>query len=345
MGSAILAAILALAVTGAWEMRVRAMGYRPGINDTSDLWASKRSKIGDSPEQTLIIGASRVQFDFDLAAYTRHFEIDVPIQLAMPGSNPMEILEDVATNTSFGGRLILGITPGLWFVPEGRPVEVSRTALGRYRNWSPSQRAGLWLAVPLQRTFAFINQEDLTLPVLIDRIDLANRPGTAAHLPPQLPPYFGGTDIYRQARMWDACDFGTPLAQKIQQIWLPLFTPPPPPPHLSEDEFRQMMAGHVEAQLARFGHAVETIRKRGGRIVLVRLPSSGTLRELENQFTPRAVFFDGMVRAAGAPAIHFEDYPQLASFECPEWSHLRAEDATRFTEALLPLLEDAFSRQ
>ena len=37
-------------------------------------------------------------------------------------------------------------------------------------------------------------------------------------LPPSLPPYFAPVDAYRQARMWNQCDFGTPLAKRVQQI-------------------------------------------------------------------------------------------------------------------------------
>jgi len=315
------------------------MGYSPSLNDSSDLWASLRARVGKAPEQTVIVGSSRILFDFDLDTYARYFGTGRPIQLAMPGTNPTELLESVASEETFKGTLILGVTPGLWFVPEGSPVEHARKAVGRFENWSPSQRAGLVLGKPLQKSLAFMNPEDLKLQALIDHIELPNRPGAKANLPPQFPPYFSSLDDHRQARMWDHCDFGTPLARKIQQIWIPLFTPPPPPPHLSEEEFGQMMAANVQSHLDRIHAAVTALRRRGGRVVFIRPPSTGTLRELENQFTPRQGFYERMLAAAEAPGIHFEDHPELAAFDCPEWSHLTAEDAVRFTTALMPLLE------
>jgi len=36
-----------------------------------------------------------------------------------------------------------------------------------------------------------------------------------------------------------------------------------------------------------------------------------------------------------AQAIHFEDFPDLRTFECPDMSHIDAQDAGPFTEALL----------
>ena len=102
-----------------------------------------------------------------------------------------------------------------------------------------------------------------------------------------------------------------------------------------------MMAANVQSTLDRIGKAVEAVRQRGGRIVFVRLPSTGTLREIEDRFTPRHAFYDRMLEAAAAPGIHFEDFSQLASFDCPEWSHLTAEDAVRFTAVLMPLLDEA----
>jgi hypothetical protein len=41
-----------------------------------------------------------------------------------------------------------------------------------------------------------------------------------------------------------------------------------------------------------------------------------------------------LLAKAGAPGIHFEDYPEMQGMELPEWSHLAYADAKRFTTAL-----------
>ena len=50
------------------------------------------------------------------------------------------------------------------------------------------------------------------------------------------------------------------------------------------------------------------------------------------------------VQRTGATGIHFEDHPQLQGYALPEWSHLSAADAKRFTTALVPMVEREFAR-
>ena len=38
------------------------------------------------------------------------------------------------------------------------------------------------------------------------------------------------------------------------------------------------------------------------------------------------------------PAIHFEDYPGLSGYDCPDGSHLDVRDARKFTRALVRIL-------
>ncbi|MBU2501943.1 hypothetical protein KJ682_11500 [bacterium] len=340
--SAIVALVILLVAVGVWEGKVRAWGYAPCLNDSSDLWARSRSQVNDDPDQMVVIGSSRILFDLDLQTCADSLGVALPVQLAMPGTNPLPILEDLADNTEFRGILLIGAVPGLWMAPQGMPVDRANGALGRYRNWSPSQKAGLVFGSVLQKRLAFINADDLTLPTLLQKnLQLADRPGTADNLPPVLPPYFAWPDDRRQNRMWELCDFGTPLAARIQQIWVPLFTPPPPPPHIPPEEFGQMVQAGFEAHFQRIAAACDKLRARGARMVWVRPPSSGELREIEQETTPREAIYARMVGASGAPGIHFENHPELAGFECPEWSHLTARDAVAFTRALMPHVKEA----
>ena len=106
-----------------------------------------------------------------------------------------------------------------------------------------------------------------------------------------------------------------------------------------------MFMESVENDLRRTRESVEAIRGRGGQVVFLRFPSTGKLRELENQFSPRAGFWDRLIAAAGAPGIHFEDHATLRDFDCPEWSHLTDADATRFSRSLMPILEDTLNEE
>jgi hypothetical protein len=88
---------------------------------------------------------------------------------------------------------------------------------------------------------------------------------------------------------------------------------------------------------------VAQIRERGGQVLFLRLPVTGPLAEREEQIAPRAFTWDRLVRETGVPAIHFEEHPELRAFECPEWSHLSAEDSVEFTRRLVPHLHAALS--
>src|SRR5437899_7803875 len=107
-------------------------------------------------------------------------------------------------------------------------MEHAEQAVRRSHTQTPAQRVSQYLAIPLEEHVAFLKQEELTLDDLLKRIPIANRPG--ALVPPRSPPYFGTEDRERRARMIEACaDTNGKLARMIQQIWIPLFTPPPPP--------------------------------------------------------------------------------------------------------------------
>ena len=98
----------------------------------------------------------------------------------------------------------------------------------------------------------------------------------------------------------------------------------------------------VQSDLDRTREAVARIRGRGGRVVFIRCPSSDGVRDIENKFAPRVAFWDRLIESSGTLGIHFEDYPELREFRCPEWSHLTSEDATEFSRRLMPILERVF---
>jgi hypothetical protein len=86
---------------------------------------------------------------------------------------------------------------------------------------------------------------------------------------------------------------------------------------------------------------VQKIRARGGKVVFVGFPHSGGLKEIEDRDTPRAQTWDPLLKATQAPGIYYSDFPELAGFQCPEWSHLTAGDSVEFTKRLVPHLREA----
>ncbi len=329
--------LITLALVGIWEGYVRNLGYEASLNDNADLWAETRTKLDHSaPNRTVIVGASRSQFDFDLKTYADYFGVEEPIQLALYGSNPVPVLEHIAFETNVSGTVLVGVTPVLLFIPEGEgPVDRSRDTIKHYQNWSISQKTDYQLWKPLDTHLAFLQEEDFRLSSLIKSLNIPNR--SSSFFPPKAQPYFNTVQSNRQASIWDKMD--AKFAERIQKGWLPYFTPPPPPPNVTQEEFEKIFKDNMESYLQRIAKAVAAIQKRGGKVVFIRYPSAGKIRELEAQFTPRNLFWDQIIAVSGAHGIHFEDYAELSGFQCPEWSHLSKKDAILFTQNLMPILK------
>ena len=337
-GIAVIVVLVVIAATAAWEFYSRSIGYAPTLNDNEDLWTLARRKV--KPESIVIIGDSRAWFDVDLDEIQKGLG-KRPVELAMPGSCGYPVLADLAKDENFHGTIICSVVPRLFFAPPGTPpMERGEKAVRRFHAQTLAQRASQYLAMPLEERVAFLKQEELTLDDFLKRLPIPNRPG--ALVPPRLPPYFGTIDRERRARMIEECARpGSELAKQIQQIWIPLFTPPPPPTYIPKEQFMAKMMEAIEDRFRDTIAAVEKIRARGGKVVFVRLPHSGGLKDLEGRVTPRAQTWDPLLKRTGVPGIHFQDFPELAGFNCPEWSHLSAGDSVEFTRRLVPHLRAA----
>jgi hypothetical protein len=336
-GITVIVVLIVIAAASAWEFYCRSIGYGPTLNDNEDLWTLTRRHV--KPESVVIIGDSRAWFDLDLDELQKGLG-KRPVQLAMAGSCPYPVLADLAHDENFHGTIICSVVPRLFVAPPGTPpMERAEKAVRRSHTQTPAQRASQYLAMPLEERVAFLKQEELTLDDLLKRLPIPNRPG--ALVPPRLPPYFGTLDRERRARMIEECARPGKLQSTIQQIWLPLFSPPPPPTYIPKEEFMAKMKEAMEGRFRDTTAGVEKLRARGGKIVFVRLPVSGELKALEDRAGSRSQIWEPLLKRTGVPGIYFEDYPELSGFNCPEWSHLSAGDSVEFSKRLVPYLRSS----
>ena len=232
-GITVVVVLSVIAATFSWEFYCRSIGYGPTLNDNEDLWTTTRRRV--KPESIVIIGDSRGWFDLDLDELQKGLG-KRPVQLAMGGGCAYPVLADLANDENFHGTIICSVVPRLFVAPPGTPpMARAEKAVRRSHTQTLAQRASQYLAMPLEEHVAFLKQEELTLDNLLKRLPIPNRPG--ALVPPRLPPYFGTLDRERRARMIEECARPGKLQSMIQQIWLPLFTPPPPPTYIPQDEF------------------------------------------------------------------------------------------------------------
>jgi hypothetical protein len=308
-----------------WELYWRAYGVTPSYQNSDGLWAIQRRRIDEGEGHgTAIIGSSRVLFDVQLPVYERIMG-ERPIQLALEGTSPVPFLEDLANDPKFTGRLVVGVTPVLFFSAFDRRIE----ALKYFRNETLSQRAGQWLSMHLIEPFFAFYGEDFALITVLKRQGWWPRKGVLNRADVRK---LSVSEADRNTHMWRKVEADPNYQQLARKIWTDLLTLGPRP---TPEEAKKVH----DQELERAVSAVAKLRARGVQVVFLRPPSSGLWREVEQRAFPRTDNWDVLLKRTGVPGIHFEDYPELQGLTLPEWSHLSAADAERFTEALCHILQ------
>ena len=94
----------------------------------------------------------------------------------------------------------------------------------------------------------------------------------------------------------------------------------------------------VNRAIAKSKADIDAIRARGGEVIWIRPPSSGPILDIERVRYPRPQVWDRLVRETTSFGIYFEDYPNMKTLPCPDWSHLSKAAAIQFTNAYVRIL-------
>lgn len=324
------AALMAALLLGAWEWHWRDYDAVPSSINGDGLWALQRRRIDQGEgNATVLIGSSRVLFDVQLPVWER-LAGERPIQLALEGRNPLSVLEDLADDPQFTGRLLVGVAPDVFFNGNFKPLPT----LKYYHEESPSQRVGQWLSMRLvEPNFAFVDP-DFALAKVLRRLPWPQRPG----VPPRKPVrklYISGPD--RATHMWRKVETDAAYRAIARGIWAQDFGVAP-----EGAETPALMAKRVDEQVGRVAKAVAKLRQRGVPVLFLRAPSSGPYYADEERFLPRDKTWEVLLERTDAPGIHFMDYPSMQGLNLPEWSHLAHADAERFTAELVGVIQRDF---
>jgi hypothetical protein len=311
----LVAALLVVALTAAWEWRARAHAYEVGdLGSEASAWAEQRRRLDTEDPPVAIVGDSRILFDTDLDRFQQMTGAR-PVQLALEGTNARPFLEDIADHSTFDGLLIVGITE-LSYYREG--IGLRKNALDRSKWESPSQRASYVLGGWLRRGFAFLD-DDNSLSNIVTRIDRSERKG--AYGPYDDVWKLAITHDDRQTFLWPEIARNPFLHSHAIRMWRIIFGFPGPDAKVTALTERKTRA------------AVAKIRARGGDVVFVRPPSAPQLRAMEDKALPRAKGWDPLLKAARVKGVHFDDMPNAQGLVIPELSHLSRACATVFTDA------------
>ncbi len=323
-----LALILMVISVLSWEVYLRGKGFETTFNDDPSLWTHQRDKVyGPADKTTVFIGSSRIKFDLDIPTW-KSITGDDPVQLACVGSNPIPVLENLAEDNRFTGRLIVDVTEGLFFSssPDNnfRPAENMKY----FKERTPAQRASFYINRLLESNFAFLDKEWLSLNACLGNIKLNDRPGVYNFH--GFPADFGRVKFNRQEYMTDKFITDTVLQNKVKAIWACFRKMSKEPP---------ASGARLDSIINSVKNAVDKIRARGGQVLFVRTPSSGPYYHMgESKVFAREKYWDRILAITGSPGIHFADYPAISNFICPEFSHLSQPDAVVFTKEFIRIL-------
>jgi len=333
--------LLFVAFVGVMELRLAAKGFRPNLMDSEMLWLHERLRASNLGEHALIlIGGSRIQLGIDLDVLRQKTRLE-PVQLAIDGSLPLPVLEDLAHDPNIRGTILIDYYD--YFLQSATPDDRSmsyeeyfKQANHYYRiidykvieGYLTNQLRSLLRsyadgARPLTSLLTRILIHNVTRQYIIT---LSNRSRLADYSQVPMPAsYYGrvvknlGQEVYFQVGS-SYGDVERILKEKINQL------------EPNENAIFINRLDYLES-------LTQMIRKRGGKVIFVVMPSSGLVREIERKRFPRSLFWDCLVKRTSAKTIHFEDFPSLNYFVCPDGAHLDYRDRVRFTTALIDVAD------
>jgi hypothetical protein len=310
-----------------WEVWVRSEGVTPFYRNSDGLWAEQRRRINsDAGNGWVFTGSSRVLFNLQIPVWGQ-LDGRQPVQLALEGTSPVAVMEGLAEDEDFTGKLIVGVAPGLFF----SGYELRRPAIDRYDSETPAQWLGYRLSVLVEPYLAFY-AFDFALPTILRRQPLPRRENVEFKADVRK---LMNMERDRNTRLWDKVVYDETyreLAKSIwAQNWMPLAELPPP---VQEE----ILEGR-ENQLDRAVAAVKKLTARGVQVVFVQMPYEGHYTTAEEDIAPRELTWDVLLERSGAPGLHFQDHEEMQGYFLPEWSHMTGSEADRFTEAFYGLVQ------
>jgi hypothetical protein len=325
--AAVIALIVTILLMSGWEAYWRSGGSLPAYRNSDGLWAMERRRINDAEgDKTVITGSSRMFFDTQLNVWEQESG-ERPIQLALEGTSPVSLMESLADDADFTGRLIVGVAPGLFF----SGFEYRGSAFRQYPYESPAHRLGQQISMLVEPFLAFYHS-DYSLFTVIKRQPFPARAGVVFDADVRRLATYARD---RNARLWNKVENDPAYAEIAKQIWAQNFVPID---ERSEEELKSGLENRNK-QIERAIAVTTKLQDRGIEVIFVRSPAEGHYAISEPMYNPRSDTWDVLIEETGALGVHWMDHEELQGFWLPEWSHMSASEADRYTKALYHVIQ------
>ena len=313
----LLTAVMLLVSLWAYESFLANKGFRPSVDHNKDLWSWHRWQASGKQKVLVLLGASRIQLGLHTDTLRQKLPDYKVESLTINGQYPIATLEALAADESFNGLVVMSfmaqmLEPQYWDMQLGD-------------NQYYQQKFSYYLALDAVLTAKFKAKFNFLNPIL--GLKDVVKTATKKHAFPDAPYVFGHAD---GSATGDYSLINTaPLKTHFIQDKLTNYQENPP-----------MGVDMWSAQIDKIKQYIDAIQARGGQVVLLRFPTDDGHWALDEQYYPRKVFWDEMVKSLpNVLAIHFHDDEILSSFTLPDSSHLDEKDAKLFTIRLIEILQ------
>ncbi|MBC3920260.1 hypothetical protein H8L32_22540 [Undibacterium sp. CY18W] len=325
--------LLTLAAIIAMELSLRSLGYLPTALDSKERWSHERGRASQlGPQALTLIGTSRFQLGMDLDTLRQGTGLEA-IQLAIDGSSFVPVLKNLADDPRVTGTILIDYTSGALanarqgnfgsasvFVDEYEKQQLhfqnfsadtleKKLTTAIHENLSIfSDGSNPWFALryrilPWKRSSQYIT----TRP---DRSRLADY----SRLP--WPDVYYSRVAKQLGMEWN------PRAGK-GRVEMRFLDKIKTMPVASQEDFQyggQLIRGYIDA-----------IQKRGGKVLFVKMPTTGLVKEADEQLYPEDRFLDVFFANSHLPILYDKNYPAIKDFKCPDGSHLDQKDRASFS--------------
>lgn len=303
-------------LAGMSEIVWRKGGHEPNVNDTKILWCMNRQKVytKSGRKRIVITGNSREQQGIDPETLREILpEYDV-VHLAIPGQSSYEVVRDLCLDTAFNGIILFSGNIPLLFPAEENKQRLDYEYTRFFHN---EYRLALYLNKRINTAIRSFIQSRIVIAsaaLTLRRLIIHKGKPKVAYITMRLNRFRFGR--YRACL---SASFLYNLQHRKDVLplsWRQQFTPAD----------LKNLAQNTLPKLT------DLLRKRGGNVFLIRMPTTGIQWKVDEADTPKTQYWDSLTTWSDIEGIHFHDYQELKEFICPDDSHLDGTDASEFTK-------------
>lgn len=316
---ATLSIIVFLGLTLLHETLLSKAKHHATLTADSDLFCMQYSKIPTLDEKdVLLLGASRMQTDFDLDVFKVRFPERDILQLAVAGSGTyIPLFQNIVEQTNFSGVMLVSMAELNIFIEDSSQQEMVDYCA---KSFTLDKKTNRLIRNWFQGRFISHYKQGSSYRLWTHLLGKGS-----------LPQAFHNKTRADRSRFSDFELYNPKVLEELKNKKIENAKEAPNKHNINPKEW--FSKAEIYASLTKAFEA------RGGKVIFIRMPVSKERWEVENQNFPVDTYWKPFMKDNGFKHIHFADYESLSQFDLPDTSHLDQDDRAEFTHLLLNEVE------